>query len=272
MSKILRAHSQYLLGSKMKDEDQEERRRDLELTAKYNQRITIAKVARNAFTAKNYTLAIKHYTEYLTILAHSKEIEDIFTLSPSDFDEKTPVSELLLISHVYWDLARMYASSANYLEYQQKSLAQFVKFTANQPYQVLNSEMVRKFIKKRTRAKDSLEYLEILSGIHSQIFTESNSCFIASYAFGYEHKTTYTLRQFKAELLDWPFGVTLVRIYYKYSPALIDYIVHKRSLNYFTRLTIVPILRIFAFFTQTSIFRSCSSFLKLLQNLGSNRS
>lgn len=254
----------------MRQEEQEERRRDLELTAKYNQRITIAKVARNAFTARNYTLAIKHYTEYLTILAHSKGIEDIFTLSPSDFDEKTPVSELLLISHVYWDLGRMYSSSPNYIDYQKKSLAQFVKFTVNQPYQVLNSEMVRKFIKKRKRAKDSPEYLETLTNMHAQIFTESNSCFVASYAFGYEHATTNQLRVFKKELLKWPFGSSTVRLYYKYSPRLIDYIIQHKNLDQLTRLTIVPILRTFAFFTQTSIFKRCSSFLKLLQNHGSN--
>ncbi len=254
----------------MNEEEQEERRRDLELTAKYNQRITIAKVARNAFLAKNYTNAIRQYTEYLTVLGHAKEIEDIFTLSPSDFDEKTPVSELLLISHVYWDLGRMYASSPNYTEYHHKSLAQFVKFTANQPYQVLNSEMVRKFIKKRKRAKDDETYLEFLGTIHSQIFTESNSCFVASYAFGSEHEVTNTLRKFKKDLLKWPLGFHSVRLYYKYSPLLINYIVRHKVLDKFTRLTIIPILRTFAFFTQTSIFNRCSSFLKLLQSLGSN--
>jgi hypothetical protein len=250
--------------------DQEERRRELELRAKYNQRITVAKVGRNAYLNKNYTKAIKEYTEYLTVLGHAKEVEDIFSLAPSNFDEKTPVSELLLISHVYWDLGRMYSSSPKFIDYYTKSLDQFVKFTANQPYQVLNSEMVRKFIKKEKRTKKDIESLKILEETYSKILSESNSCFIATYAFGSNHYVTQKLRIFKIHLLDWPFGVQFVDLYYKKSPKLIEYLNNHKVIAKLARLTIIPVLRAFAFLSQTSIFKLCSYCLKLLPKLGSN--
>lgn len=250
--------------------DQEERRRELELRAKYNQRITVAKIGRNAFTNKNYTKAIKEYTEYLTVLGHAKGIEDIFSLAPSNFDEKTPVSELLLISHVYWDLGRMYSSSPKYIDYYKKSLEQFVKFTANQPYQVLNSEMVRKFIKKQKRTKQDEDSLKLLDETYSKIFSESSSCFVATYAFGQDHPITNKLRVFKQHLLDWPFGIQIVDQYYKKSPKLIEYLINHKVIAKLARLTIIPVLRAFAFFSQTSIFKLCSYCLKLLPKRGSN--
>ena len=65
------------------------------------------------------------------------------------FDAKRQVTELLLISHVYWELARINEMPPKLQKNFSRSLNQFVKFTINQPYQVLNSEMLRKYIKKK---------------------------------------------------------------------------------------------------------------------------
>jgi hypothetical protein len=250
--------------------DPEERRRSLELQAMYNKRITVAKSGRQAFVARNYTISVKQYTEYLSILCHAKNVHDIFKLAPKDFDEKTPVSELLLISHVYWDLSKMYESSPSFADSYSKALNQFVTFTANQPYQVLNSEMVRKYIKRRKKAKSVKVELLQITETYQDIFAQSKSCFVASYCFGDLHPKTNTLRLFKLELLNWPLGTKLVHYYYKFSPKFIELAKSSKLIDKITRLTIVPALSIFAFFTQTSIFKLCSSYLKLLRNRGSN--
>lgn len=248
----------------------EERRRSLELQSKYNARITIAKNARLAFAAKNYPVAAKQYTEYLSVLSHARDIEDIYALSPKDFDEKTPVSELLLISHVYWDLSKMYESSPKLAENYSKALNQFVKFTANQPYQVLNSEMVRKYIRKKKRTKSVNQELVKITETYQEIFSQSKSCFVATYCFGQDHYKTNVLRDFKSELLRWPFGANVVGYYYRISPKLINIAQSNKLIDKITRVTIIPALSIFAFFTQSRIFKLCSYYLKLLQNRGSN--
>lgn len=248
--------------------DQEERRRKLELNARFNQRITVAKVARNAFKAKNYVNAVKQYTEYLNILCHAKEVEDIFSLTPEDFDDTTAVSEILLISHVYWDLSRMYETNPKFKEMYSKSINQFVKFSANQPFQVLNAEMVRKYIKKRKRNGQVTEELSALDQTYSDIYSQSKSCFIASSCFGNEDRITNILRDFKSRhLIKWPFGIDLIKTYYTVSPRIVIFI---DNYSYLKKI-INPALRAFAFLTQTSIFNKCSSYLKLLRNRGLNR-
>ncbi len=58
------------------------------------------------------------------------------------------MTEMLLISHVYWELSRVYEMTPKLQVAFDKCLKQFVRFTINQPYQVLNSEVLRKYIKK----------------------------------------------------------------------------------------------------------------------------
>ncbi|MCT4642415.1 MAG: hypothetical protein N4A33_08975 [Bacteriovoracaceae bacterium] len=248
---------------------QEERRKKLELQARYSQRITIAKAGRAAYIAKNFTVAVENYNKYLHILCENKELEDMYSLSPTHFDKDKDVTELLLISHVFWELSRMYDTNESFQEHFHNSLNQFVKFTANQPYQVLNAEMLRKFI-KRHKNKNHVS-LKPIEEAYSQIFVESKSCFIATYCFGENHPTTEQLRLFKNDLLQWPFGQRFVELYYQISPLLINKYKNSKLFIFITNFIFKNILNSFAFFTQTSIFKICSFSLKYLQKLGLNR-
>ena len=70
------------------------------------------------------------------------------------------------------------------------------------------------------------------------------ACFIATAAYGsYMAKDVLTLRRFRDEhLLTNQFGTAFVNLYYKYSPALADYIAKNEILRAATRFALTPIV------------------------------
>lgn len=249
------------------EEIKQRKQQKLALQKKYEQRITIARQARDAFFSKDYVVASKKYNEYLGIHAELNEVDDIYKLSPAMFDPKKQVAELLLISHVYWELARIHEMAPKLQNTFQKALSQFVKFSINQPYQVLNSEMLRKYIKKNKRTSIQVPHF---NAALSQIHIQSKKCFIATECFGENHPVTMQLRIFKNELIAWPYGTRIVEIYYKYSTQIVrSKKENKKFANYFIVFSKTP-LRLFAKLTKTSIFNKCSYYLKLLQKSGSS--
>lgn len=249
------------------EETKQEKQRKLALQKRYGQRITIARQGREAFLQKDYITASRKYSEYLGVLAESKDVEDIFKLTPTMFDQKSQVTELLLISHIYWEVARMNEKTPKLQKTFFKALFQFVKFTINQPYQVLNSEMLRKYIKKN---KQVTPQLNLLNDALAQIHVQSKKCFIATECFGFEHPITRDLRFFKLDLLKWPLGIKTVELYYRVSSQLVKHKVEGKVYAILFILLAKTPLRIFAKFSQTSIFNKCSYFLKSLQKNGSN--
>lgn len=229
-----------------------DKKRHLALQKKYNQRITIAKQGREFFAQKDYVNAAKRYNEYLAILSELNEVEDIYHLTPSMFDEKTQVTEMLLISHVYWDLSRVNEMTPKLQVAYNKCMKQFVRFTANQPYQVLNAEMLRKYIKKN---KHKTPQLGVLNHTYSEIFVQSKKCYIATMCFGPNAIETNTLRHFKLKLLQLPFGEKLVSLYYFYSSKLVDACEERKVLRLTTTSFSKPILICFAYVLKRSILK-----------------
>ena len=95
------------MNDKLGESDKDKAKRKVQLQKKYGQRITIARQGRDAFMQKDYIGATKKYNEYLSILAQMNDQEDIYKLSPVMFDNKKEVTEMLLISHIYWEIARI---------------------------------------------------------------------------------------------------------------------------------------------------------------------
>ena len=235
-----------------KENAKEKKKQKLALQKKYGQRITIARQAREAFLQKDYITAQRKYYEYLGILCELNEIEDIFKLSPTMFDNKREVTEMLLVSHVYWEIARINEKSPQLEKVFQKALGQFVKFTINQPYQVLNAEMLRKYIKKNKRVTTKYS---TLNGAYQQIFVQSRKCYIATHCLGHDSEWTNTLRQFKLELLKIPGGLEFVRIYYLLSPKLIEIFQHHPKLDRIIQPFIRLSLKSFASVLKFSILK-----------------
>ena len=217
-------------------------KKDADLKKRFSTRITTARQGRDAYIAKDYLTATKKYNEYLGIIAQMHE-SDPYSLSPSKFDPKSDITEMLFISHIYWDLSRIYSKTPKLSETYQKCLNQFVKFTVNQPYQVVNSEIIRKYIKKNNSEK----LIQTVKDAYSQIHVESKKCYIASYAFGEEDIRTNQLRQFKKTLMNYPMGEYIVAIYYRFSTALIKVVNRSPFLNLLTKITFVPLLIIFTY-------------------------
>lgn len=224
-------------------------RQQINLQKRYGQRITIAKQGREYFLKKDYPNAIRKYHEYLGILTELNELEDIFQLGPRYFDPQKQVTEMLLISHVYWELSRTYEMIPKFQPQFDKSLDQFVKFTINQPYQVFNAEMLRKYIKK-----NKLKSMQIskLNSAYQKIYVQSKKCYIATHCFGSDHHITKQLRVLKNILLQYQIGRAFVRWYYLVSPSIVSYADKHNAFNKLLTFAARPPLSFIAKFITTS--------------------
>lgn len=224
-------------------DDIAQKRKDSGLSKKVNQRITIAKHGREAFHEKNYVQAAKNYNEYLMIVSEMKGVSDIYKITPKMFHEKNDLTEMLLISHIFWELARINEMTPKLTVQFQNCLDQFTRFTINQPYQVLNAEMLRKFIAKN---KNVSTKLPALNKAYQQIFTDSKKCFISTYAYGSNHEITMTLRELKDLIVKYPLGLSFTRAYYIFSPEVIRFCENRVVFKKFLIFTSRPILFIIA--------------------------
>jgi len=187
-----------------------------ELHTQYLGRMSLARKGQAAFSYEDYVEALQHYHSYLHVIATYKN-KTLITLAPSDFDPKEDLSEMLLIGHIYWDLVKIYDLSANMESKFGDSLEQFVKFTVGQPFQVVNSEMIRKYI-KRGNPKN----LKPLERAYKRILQESRRCVISTICFGDDHLITNDLRHFKHESLNSNrAGIILIEYYYRSSELIV---------------------------------------------------
>lgn len=217
----------------------EERERILVLRHKYENRITIAKFGKESFDAGDYANAVRKYTEYLEIQAEVHSAKDIYSLVKDSFDSKTQITEMLMISHIYFELARVYDSNSKFKEETKRCLNQFVAFSTNQPFQVVNSELIRKYLKK-----SHLNLREDFQNSYQQIYIQSKKCFVVTHCYGETHEITQDFRSFKEWMLDFPIGHQFVQKYYAHSPKLIEWCHdHPRLSQFF----IIPVKFILAF-------------------------
>ncbi len=206
--------------TKSPDQQREERERYIvrkTLEGKYKQRFTIAKEGKTALNRRDFRMMIYRYSEYLKIMADTFEVEGVYDLKPTFFDAKKDVAELLLISQIYWELAKVYDGSSKSRDKLELCLKQFIRFTIGMQFQGLNTEIIRKEL-KRKKFKNKELILKCLEGIYK----ESSGCYIATY-FEAEQNSLATLRYFKKQFLNQSkSGQKIVFYYYETSPLLID--------------------------------------------------
>lgn len=210
-----------------------------ELNKKYASRITVANNGYVSFNNGNYVAASKYYHQYLNIFTAIHNVETIYDLSPNHFDPKRDVAELLFISQIYWSLCRIYENVPKFSHDFNSSLNQFIKFTINQPYQNLNSDMLRKYMRKN---KNKSSQIPAFTHALSKIFTESKKCYIATFAFGEEHRVTQDLRLFKVKIQKYNLGLLFIEKYYSHSSRLVSYLEDKPLISKITNaLTRLPL-------------------------------
>lgn len=195
----------------------EEREKMLLLKHKFDHRITTAKFGKQSFDVNDYAGALKKFSEYLLVMAEVKRVKDFYSLTPQHFNPKTELTEMMMISHIFFEKARMYDAIPQFHEEAVRCLELFVRFSANQPYQVVNSELIRKHLKK-SRFKNP----EAFRQAYQQIFVQSKKCFIVTFCYGDQHPITQDFRQLKDWLLNFPSGQNFIRYYYLWSSRLVE--------------------------------------------------
>lgn len=219
----------------------EEREKIIILKHKFENRITIVRFGKEALDNSDYATAIKSFVEYMEIMAEIKKVKDFYALTVSHFNPKTDVTEMLMISHVFFEMARVYDAVPKYKDEAKKCLDQFVHFSANQPYQVVNSELVRKHLKKSL-----FKNPDAFRAAHAQIFVQSKKCYVVTFCYGNEHHLTQEFRLFKDWLLESRVGFEMVRVYYAYSSVMVERWENSRTMQLISKIIIKPLLLLFS--------------------------
>lgn len=206
----------------------------------FRERLSHLKFAQSYAQKGDIPKAVERYKKYLQALAiYHGVTED--KLNPKFFDAKKDLTELFLISHAYWDLAKAYDRAPSLKKEAERSLDQFAKFTIGFKYQHVNYRMMKKFLRKKTAHNP-----DIFSKVQKQIQVETKGCYIASMAFGEEAFETERLRQFRNSIETNPLASTLIDFYYFISPKIVSFLKEKPKLEkLFTIFFARPLIKLF---------------------------
>jgi hypothetical protein len=164
--------------------------------------------------------AIQSFHMYIDVLEKWKAVKR-GTLNPGMFDKKLDAPEMLLISGVFWELAKVYDKSktnkkAKNYGIHKEYLRKFVDFSLGMPYEALCSEMVRKYV-KAGKAKHEGDF-----SLAYRWFKGGKRCFIASAVEDVlDPRTIPALQVFRDHRLktNWA-GRKFVAWYYRKGPSI----------------------------------------------------
>lgn len=219
--------------------DEKKREQVVEL---YRTRLTHLKRAQALIKDDRMAQAVDSYTKYLGILAlYFDTTED--RLSPTLFDPEKDVTELLLISHAYWDLAKAFDRSPNLQRECFRCLEQFVKFSIGFKYQHVNAQIIRKFNNKKQAHNP-----KAFEAAYHKIQINSKKCYIATSCFGEFDDRTETLRHLKLMIAPHELGKDFIDFYYRFSPSLVSFFNNHLLIKTVAEsLFIKPVLNVFIF-------------------------
>lgn len=191
---------------------QEEQRKEL-----LKKRAEIAKEGINLYQAGQIVPAIRKYQQYILILEMWKKCgRDGLKLSL--FDKTKDLYEIVLLSGIHWDLAKLYdrAKRADQRTELVANLGQYVNFSKGMPFQPLAAEALRKYL-AAGRCKHPAEFKSAYQSL------SGDKCFIATSLLDVtDPMTIVRLRNFRDEKLrkSAP-GRFAVAFYYRHSPKLV---------------------------------------------------
>ncbi len=180
------------------------------------QRLTLARNGVQAFQRNDMGTAIKSFITYLRIMEDSKGV-DQGGLTPQHFDVKKDISELVMISGIYWDLVKIYDKVTVENDDFQQFMRKYIQFTKGMPFQAVCAESLRKFI-SNGKPKHPAEFKAAY-----KILAVSR-CFVAtSLVDVIDGQTLLTLRRFRDEVLaqkSW--GRSFILWYYRNGPKIAE--------------------------------------------------
>lgn len=203
---------------KLSSKDLQDEKKREQVVELYRTRLTHLKRAQIFVKEDKMNSAVDSYIKYLGILALYFDITES-QLTPTLFDPEKDMTELLLISHAYWDLAKAYDRSPTLQRECLRCLEQFLKFSIGFKYQHVNAQIVRKFnLKKQAHNPKAFE------AAYHKIQINSKKCYVATECFGENDSRTNLLREFKLILSRTESGKDFIDNYYRYSPCLIEFL------------------------------------------------
>lgn len=226
--------------------DEKKREQVVEL---YRTRLSHLKRAQLLVKDDRMAQAVESYTKYLGILAlYFDTTED--RLTPTLFHPEKDVTELLLISHAYWDLAKAFDRSPNLQRDCFRCLEQFVKFSIGFKYQHVNAQIIRKFNNKKQAHNP-----KAFEAAYNKIQISSKRCYVATSCFGEHDFRTETLRHFKLAIAPYESGKDFIDFYYKHAPSLIDLLERHPFFKWvFESFLIKPSLNVFTFLIRPYVY------------------
>lgn len=231
-----------MVKKKIPAKDLKDERRREQVIELYRTRLTHLKKAQLLVRDDRMAQAVDSYTKYLGVLAlYFDTTED--KLSPTLFDPEKDITELLLISHAYWDLAKAFDRSPNLQRDCFRCLEQFTKFSIGFKYQHVNAQIIRKFNNKKQAHNP-----KAFEAAYHKIQVSSKKCYIATSCFGEDDSRTQTLRHFKLAIAPFSLGKDFIDFYYQISPSIVQKF-NSHSILKWTSETffIKPFLNIFVF-------------------------
>jgi hypothetical protein len=188
--------------------------------ARQKGRLEVAAKGANAYAAKNLGDAARQFMSYIKILEDMKGVPP-GGLSPAHFDKKDNISELMLISGVYWELTKLYdrTTSAEKQAEFKRYLGKYIQFAKGMPYQNMCAEHLRRYL-KAGQAMHKAEFK------HAYGLIAASKCFVATELVEYvEGETLVDLRKFRDEILKQNgVGRKFVAWYYRNGPTLAKYV------------------------------------------------
>lgn len=180
-------------------------------------RIDLARNGLKFYKERKFGEAVKAFHSYIRILEDMKGVGE-GQLRPSQFDPKKEGPEVMLISGVYWDLAKLYDRTRSEGRFKEcrHYLEKFVLFSKGMPFEALSTETLRKYVvhdKPMHHAAFKQAY-KTLSG---------NNCYIATALFEeLKEDTIPSLRSYRDNVMLKSFwGRSFVRFYYLTSKPLV---------------------------------------------------
>jgi hypothetical protein len=190
---------------------QEEQRKEL-----LRKRVDIAKEGIRLYQAGSLVDGMRKYQQYILILEMWKKSgRDGLTLEL--FDKTKDLYEIVLLSGIYWDIAKLYDKARRVDQKQELALAlqKYVVFSKGMPFQPLAGEALRRYLGSG-RCKHRVEFKAAYSALTGE------KCFVATSLLDVtDPMTIVRLRNFRdGTLRRSRFGRGFIRIYYRVGPKL----------------------------------------------------
>lgn len=185
-------------------------------------RIEIVKSAVKAYELNKHADAVQFYKFYLRIVEDWKGV-GTGGLHPSLFSLQDDLPELLLISGVYWDLAKLFDRTETAERHREfmHYLEKYILFSKGMPYQVLTAETLRKYL-------GSSKPIHKSQFKHAYKMIKGGGCFVAtSLSDLIAPDTLPRLRAYRdGRLSQSAIGRWFIEFYYEVGPALADFTDH----------------------------------------------